>query len=162
MALAVLAAVSVDARNQVRQEADGTPPGRLLRIALSAAVLAGGIVLFMVVDEILRVGVNDDLLPSSLIALAVATTIFLVLVTVLDFWVGWLAPRRSRKWLALAVLVFIILISTALGLALWLGGALDQALDPEVLELLVVAAAAGITWWSRLPPPEVGIERRFE
>jgi hypothetical protein len=125
-------------------------------------LFASSLTLWLVGDELVRSGASTELVPLAAVAAAIFLAVCMVLFGVADFWLALLRPRRSRRWLAAAILLFMLLVGLCLAIA-------QLAVDPptalvtaKMAATLVIAAAAGIAWWSYLPAPSTDVAGRFE
>jgi len=147
-ALALIAA-AVFARYRARRRA-GTSPRRLLRIALAAAAFTLAFLARDTAYWTLGRGwrtwlwVREDLVgPAAAIGIGAA-----LLFAFADWVLARLDARRNRGWLVAAPLIFAILVLAPLRLT-WLP---DEIWLASFAACGLCGAAAGLVWWSLLPP----------
>ena len=158
--LALACAGSLAARRN-RRPAEPAPP-RLMRIFAAASLFASSLTLWLVADELSRSGASGELPVLAAVAAAAFLVVGLVLFGIADFWLAMLRPRRSRRWLAAAILLFMLLVGLCLAIALWATDPPANPIQANLAVTIVIAAAAGIAWWSYLPAPRADVAGRFE
>ena len=159
--LLMLLAMALFARRRSRQSEAGTTP-RLLRIFYTAVIFAGSVTLWLVVEYFATPGASDDLLPLAAFVAFILTLVGLVLFGIADFWLGLFRPRRSRSWLVAAVAAFVLLVVSSVLIASWIQGSIETPLLVEMLQLIVLGAVAGLTWWTYLPALRGDVARTFD
>lgn len=160
IALLVLIAVLIFALRRAERPGPDTP-ARSHRLTVASATFAGAFILLLLVQDYSLVR-SDELAPMALVGLFVLTGIGLVLFGIAEFWLGFWRPRRTRGWLVAGALVFGALFSGAAGAASWLHAETLHPIEPVLLQIAIVAAAAGIVWWCYLPIPRAVVAGAFD
>ena len=158
--LALVCAGSLAARRK-RRPAEPAP-SRLIRIAAAASLFAGSLTLWLVADELARSGAGEQMPLTAGLAAAAFLVVGTVLFSIADFWLALLRPRRSRRWLAAAILLFMLLVGLCLAIALWATDPTASLVQANLAVTIAMAAAAAIAWWSCLPAPRADVAGRFE
>ena len=162
VALVVLAAAGWLAWRRGRAGAAADAPGRFVRIFYAAATFGVAMALLLGADEAQRAGLTWRFLPMIALAAAVLVIVALILFGLVDFWLGLAGPRRSRRWLVAAAAAFVLFVTACFAVAGWAIGEPEGLIDPAMLQILAIAAAAGLVWWAHLPAPRAEVASRFE
>ena len=159
--LLALIAAAIFARVRFLRLVERAQP-RLLRIFYTAAGVAGAFTFWLVAEQLLRARMEDDLLPLAIVTMTVFIVIGMILFGIADFWLGLWQPCRTRRWLIVALLVFVALILALTAIAVWIQDSRASFLLPEILQMLAVGAIAGTFWWSYLPASRADVAPRFD
>lgn len=153
-ALALVAAAAF-ARYRARRCA-GTAPGRLVRIVLAAAAFTFAFLARDAAWWIVAHGWRTWVWTHEELAAQAALFAFVaaLLVALADWVLARLDARRNRGWLIAAPPLFAILVLAPLRL-IWLP---DEIWLASFAACALCGAAAGLVWWSLLPPAPAGAE----
>jgi predicted permease len=153
---AALAVAAFLAWRRVRRR-DLPPPRRAERIATTVATFAAtGLVMLApgVLGDAGRLALRLPFEPVVALGIGFAALALLglLLFVTADFLLDALRPHRTRLWLVLApplMAAFVVGLFVATG---WFDAAQEDGRFSLPM-LGTAAAAAGLTWWSRLPKP---------
>lgn len=160
--LAALVGAALFARHHSRPgRRKGLSHARVNRIWYPAALIAftGGLsALVQPHPDPLQVAI------MGFVALVFAGVAALIVILPLDFAVQWLRPMRDRRWLIAAPILFCVGFFAILLVPLTFAFGEDPAilLGWDSLAFAGETAAAGLIWWTYLPPNRAQIGGVFE
>jgi hypothetical protein len=163
--LVLLAAAAWARRRAPRAELE--PVRRRTRIIRASIACSLGLTLILAPRTYLQGSVFEYWTPLTdfLFALAANAILYsiaaLVLIAALDLFLDLFGPIRSRRWLMIALPLFLFYVAAGAALFAWKG---SIPLDPNPRQLLLVAAglATGLVWWADLPLARRTVARVFE
>jgi hypothetical protein len=108
------------------------------------------------------IGADSQVLSTMALVGAALGILAMILFGIVDLALGLLRPRRNRRWLAAALLLFpVLMLGTLIGGALLLIP--DRvALGARLVGPAAAALCAAMIWWSLLPQEEGAIARLFD
>ncbi len=158
--LCFLLAAAIARRRSFREIVDR--PSRASRIMVSTAYLDVGITIMLVFPLMAMGGQLADIFQILVTAVVVIGVVGMAIFAIVDLIAGFLRPVRNRSWLFVGALLFPLLL-------MGVGVGIIALLAPEKLHLgqrslasCLVAAAAGLIWWSFLPPKRAEVARLFD
>jgi hypothetical protein len=155
--LCFLVAAAVARRRSFREIVDR--PSRASRIMVSAATLDAGIAIMVVFP--LMGGQLAGILQILAMVIVVIGVVAVAIFAVADLIAGFFNPVRNRLWLFVGALAFpLLLMGVGVGILLLLAPE-RLHLGQRSLASSLIASAAGLIWWSFLPPQRTEVARVF-
>lgn len=135
---------------------------RLRRILDPALLFASTFTVWLVATQLRSPAGDGSLLIVAFLALIIVAAMAIASFGILDVRLFRFRPAQTRRWLLAALLGFPGITELLLGAVLLSAGDLTRLLDPVQLPIAVMAAAAGLIWWSHLPGPRHDLARLFD
>ena len=163
LAIAGIALLSV--ADIVRRRAgvpEAAAPGRFARILAAVATFAVVAALLFGIFQLLAVGVDSQVPTAMALAGLALGFLAFILLGMLDLMLGLLRPKRERRWLVAALVLFpAVMLGSLIGAVLiFLPERLS--LSWRLVGLVTAALCAGMVWWSRLPQNDGAVAKLFD
>jgi hypothetical protein len=149
------------ARWRSRRSGDQPIP-RLVRILAAATGFAGAITTMLMLELFSDPAPVQLVVIRTVIAFAAFLLIGLILSAIADFLLGFLRPRRTLPWLAIALGAFFLCVATYFSLVAWADRVPIDVTARQILEVGIVASFMSFAWWACLAPRRKDVSRVFD